>query len=100
MSGSFYNSLAAIANYSLADELNLSLTEHRALLVLHAIGGGELSAGDLAEHTNLTTGAITGVVDRLVKRDYVTRNFGTVDRRKVFVTLTDKATNLLRKYYE
>jgi DNA-binding MarR family transcriptional regulator len=48
---------------------------------------GRMTAGRLAELTGLTTGAITGVVDRLEKAGFVRRERGESDRRKVFIAL-------------
>src|SRR5471032_1667253 len=47
---------------------------------------GRMTAGRLAELTGLTTGAITGVVDRLEKAGFVRRERDGSDRRKVFIT--------------
>ena len=44
-----------------------------------------LTAGRLAELTGLTTGAITGVIDRLEKAGYVRRAPDSRDRRRVIV---------------
>ncbi len=44
-----------------------------------------MTAGRLAEVTGLTTGAITGVVDRLEKAGLVRRERDDDDRRKVFI---------------
>jgi DNA-binding MarR family transcriptional regulator len=46
---------------------------------------GRMTAGRLAELTGLTTGAITGVVDRLEKAGIVRRERDESDRRKVFI---------------
>src|SRR5712672_4709458 len=46
---------------------------------------GRVTAGRLAEVTGLTTGAITGVVDRLEKAGFVRRERDDNDRRKVFI---------------
>ena len=48
---------------------------------------GRMTAGRLAELTGLTTGAITGVVDRLEEAGYVTRERDPHDRRRVVVKL-------------
>lgn len=48
---------------------------------------GRVTAGRLAEATGLTTGAMTGVIDRLEKAGFVHRERDEVDRRKVYVTL-------------
>src|SRR5215475_15897791 len=46
---------------------------------------GRVTAGRLAEVTGLTTGAITGVVDRLEQAGFVRRERDEADRRKVFI---------------
>jgi DNA-binding MarR family transcriptional regulator len=46
---------------------------------------GRMTAGRLAELTGLTTGAITGVVDRLEKAGFVRRERDESDRRKVYI---------------
>jgi DNA-binding MarR family transcriptional regulator len=51
------------------------------LLSLH----GPMTAGRLAELTGLTTGAITGVIDRLERANYVHRERDPNDRRRVIV---------------
>jgi DNA-binding MarR family transcriptional regulator len=51
------------------------------LLLLH----GPAPAGQLAELTGLTTGAVTGVIDRLEKGGFVRRELDSADRRKVIV---------------
>ena len=47
--------------------------------------GGAASAGQLAAATGLSTGAITGVIDRLVKAGYVRRRRDAKDRRRVII---------------
>lgn len=97
----------ALTSFTAADHMGLSLNEYRAILALFVLGGA-LTAGDLSLRTNLTTGAITGVIDRLERLGFVTRSHYSptaepterVDRRRVFVNLTDKAYKELRKYYE
>jgi DNA-binding MarR family transcriptional regulator len=60
---------------------------------------GRATAGRLAEVTGLTTGAITGVVDRLEKAGYVRRERDEADRRKVFITIVPEATAEIGKLY-
>jgi DNA-binding MarR family transcriptional regulator len=49
---------------------------------------GSATAGELAEASGLTTGAITGVIDRLEKAGYARREADARDRRKVVVRAT------------
>jgi DNA-binding MarR family transcriptional regulator len=46
---------------------------------------GKLTAGELSELSGLTTGAVTGLIDRFEKRGLVKREFDKSDRRKVFI---------------
>ena len=55
---------------------------------------GRMSAGDLARHSGLTTGAVTAVIDRLERADYVQRVADPGDRRRVLVDVTDKTRRL------
>lgn len=68
---------------AIAERVGLSATEHKALDLLSR--AGPLTAGQLAEATGLTTGAITGLVDRLEKAGFVSRERDVRDRRKVVI---------------
>ncbi len=59
-----------------------------------------MTAGRLAELTGLTTGAITGVVDRLEKAGLVRRERDESDRRKVYVAVVPEAVARIGRYYE
>ena len=60
---------------------------------------GRVTAGRLAEVTGLTTGAITGVVDRLERAGLVRRERDDADRRKVFIAVVPDAIAGLGRYY-
>jgi DNA-binding MarR family transcriptional regulator len=61
---------------------------------------GRVTAGRLAEITGLTTGAITGVVDRLEKAGFVRRERDANDRRKVFIAPIPENIAKFGKLYE
>ena len=69
--------------------LGINRTDARCLDILDNYG--RLSAGELAGHSGLTTGAITAVVDRLERLGLARRVADPSDRRRVFVELTEKA---------
>jgi DNA-binding MarR family transcriptional regulator len=71
-----------------AERLGLHATDHKCMGMLVEIG--PLSAGKLAELTGLTTGAITGVINRLARRGYARRVHDPEDGRIINV----KATNV------
>lgn len=60
---------------------------------------GRVTAGRLAEVTGLTTGAITGVVDRLEKAGLVRRERDASDRRKVFIATIPENVAKIGRYY-
>jgi DNA-binding MarR family transcriptional regulator len=49
---------------------------------------GGLTAGELATAAGLTTGAITGVIDRLERAGYARRVRDSRDRRKISLEVT------------
>ena len=60
---------------------------------------GRMTAGRLAELTGLTTGAITGVIDRLEKAGFVRRERDGDDRRKVFIApVAERMMELARPF--
>lgn len=69
--------------------LGVNRTDSRCLDILDE--HGRMSAGDLAEASRLTTGAITAVIDRLEKAGYARRVPDPSDRRRVLVEPTEKA---------
>jgi DNA-binding MarR family transcriptional regulator len=74
---------------AVADRMGISVTEAkcRSLLVQH----GPLTAGGLAQRLGLTTGAVTGVIDRLVEAGLARRETDPTDRRRVVVALVPNA---------
>jgi DNA-binding MarR family transcriptional regulator len=68
---------------ALAERLGMNATDLRALELVLAEPG--LSPGRLAERSSLTTGAITGVLDRLEAAGFVERRPDPADRRRVAV---------------
>ena len=72
-----------VSSYEATEDVGVNPTDLGALclLLLH----GPAPAGRLAELTGLTTGAVTGVIDRLEKGGFVRRELDPADRRKVIV---------------
>ena len=68
---------------TIARQAGLPGTDHKYLGFL--IQKGEMTAGELANLTGLTTGAVTGLIDRFEKKGLVTRQFAENDRRKVII---------------
>ena len=68
---------------AVGERLGLNLTDHRCLDLILRLGG--VTAGQLSKATGLTTGAITGVIDRLEKGGFARRQPDPKDRRKVII---------------
>lgn len=82
---------------TVADKLGVNRTDLRCLQMLGQFG--PLTAGQLAEASGLTTGALTTVIDRLEKTGVARRVRDEVDRRRVYVTLTPSASQQLHSIY-
>ena len=100
---------------AVADILGLHITDHKCLDFIYRFGA--MPAGRLAELSGLTTGAVTGIIDRLEEAGYVRRANDPKDRRRtiveptknkrlerkievLFIPLRDRMHNLLSSYSE
>jgi DNA-binding transcriptional ArsR family regulator len=79
------SSLLQLMGLVAADRIGINLTDLNCLNILSF--SGEMTAGELARATGLTTASITGVLDRLEQAGYVRRERDTADRRRVVVRL-------------
>lgn len=73
----------------------IGLTGPQLLLLNEIRKSGELSTGDLAKAVNLAQATVTSIVDRLEKKDLVVRSRPTEDKRKMHLSLTPKALEVL-----
>ncbi len=72
---------------AVANIVGVSVTDMKCLDYVDR--GGDVTAGDLARLTGLTTGAITAAIDRLEKAGLARRERSETDRRKVFIRLCE-----------
>jgi DNA-binding MarR family transcriptional regulator len=78
-------SLMQLMGQAAADRIGLNATDLNCLNILSF--SGEMTAGELARETGLTTASITGVADRLEEAGYVRRERDPKDRRRVVIRL-------------
>jgi DNA-binding MarR family transcriptional regulator len=71
---------------AIANMVGVSITDMKCLDYVDR--GGDVTAGDLARLTGLTTGAITAAIDRLEKAGLARRERSETDRRKVFIRIS------------
>lgn len=85
---------------AIASKLGLNVTDTRCFELMSRYAQKSLTAGDLARATGLTTGAVTGILDRLESARLVQRYRDVTDRRKVFVRPRPEALRRFGRFYE
>ncbi len=83
--GRYFSMVTILFHQAVAEKAGLSGADHKYLDLL--LQEGPMTAGKLAELTGLTTGAITGIIDRLENKGLVSRENDPNDRRKVLVVV-------------
>ena len=76
-------------NHAVSAKVGLGASDSQFMTLLTTYG--PLTPRQLAEHTGLTSGTVTGVIDRLESLGLVTRKPDLHDRRKVVVTPSAEA---------
>ncbi len=90
--------LSTVLRYAIAERLGLTVSDLECLDFLADVGSA--TAGQIAERTNLTTGAVTSMVRRLQQAGYVTAERDPADRRRVVVTMRPERIADLERPYE
>jgi DNA-binding MarR family transcriptional regulator len=85
LSGRELSAIQIMFLQAVADKIGLNITDMRCLNFIHR-SDKTISAKDLVSITGLTTGAITGVIDRLEKFGFIRRGSDFSDRRLVIIT--------------
>src|SRR5271155_5123972 len=79
--GQMASTETAFFHHAAAAKNGLTITDSKTISAL--MQEGPMTAGQLAIRLNLTTGAITSVIDRLEKANLAVRVADPADRRKV-----------------
>jgi DNA-binding MarR family transcriptional regulator len=82
---------AALFSSAVAQRLGITVNDIECLDIINL--NGPMTAGKLAETTGLTTGAITGIIDRLSAAGMVVREPDPGDRRRVIVRVAAEEPN-------
>lgn len=97
--GQVYAYTALQLHETIARRAGFAGTDHKYLGFF--LQKGELTAGELAALAGLTTGAVTGLIDRFEKKGLVKRQFDKADRRKVVIVPdTEKIKALFDPFYK
>ncbi|MFD3498567.1 MarR family winged helix-turn-helix transcriptional regulator [Streptomyces sp. NPDC058676] len=89
-----------LGQQEMAQRLGLSVTDLLCFACVLKAGEDLLTAGDLSEHAHVTTGAVTGILNRLVRAGFVTRVPDPTDRRRVRVAAVPSAVARVHALYE
>jgi DNA-binding MarR family transcriptional regulator len=77
---------------TVGEHLGLNTTDHKCLDLVfqaqQALDGEPMTPGQLARATGLTTGAVTGVLDRLERAGFIERHHDADDRRRIIIRCT------------
>jgi len=85
---------------AVAERVGLSSSDLECLDFIVMSGTDPLTPSQLAKATGLTTGAITGLIDRLERGGFVRRDADPSDRRKVRLLANPERLRELGVYYE
>ncbi|MET8801626.1 MarR family transcriptional regulator [Streptomyces sp. NPDC004546] len=88
-----------IGQQELARRLGLNVTDLTCFAFVLEAGDDLLTAGDLAARAHVTTGAVTGILNRLERAGYVTRRPDPTDRRRVRVAAVPDAVTRVEAVY-
>ncbi len=80
--------IGVLHSQAMAERLGVSSTDLECLDIIAM--RGSITAGDLARASGLSTGAITGLVDRLERAGLAKREAAADDRRKVMLRITPR----------
>ncbi|HEX4336480.1 MAG TPA: MarR family transcriptional regulator [Polyangiaceae bacterium] len=93
------STLTVLFHTAVAEHLGLNPSDHKVADIV-ALSEEPLTAGRLAELTGLTTGAITGVLDRLENAGFVVREHDPSDRRRIIVRLLPGRVHEVKKLFD
>lgn len=88
-----------LGQQEMAQRLGLNITDLLCFGCVLKAGENLLTAGDLAEHAHVTTGAMTGILNRLERGGFVTRRPDPDDRRRVRVAAVPSAVTRVEALY-
>ncbi|GMK45849.1 hypothetical protein PghCCS26_29770 [Paenibacillus glycanilyticus] len=97
--GQFRLFLKNVANdWSKKTMAGMNTTQFKLLYTLHS--SGPLKVSELAELLGLTSGAITGIADKMLAEGLISRERTADDRRVVIIALTSAGDKLVNQVME
>lgn len=90
---------SVIVSQTVAARFGLNTTDLEGLDLIQLQLQGQVTAGQLAAATGLTSGAVTALIDRLERAGYVERVDDPADRRRVLVRIREGSIVEIAKVY-
>jgi DNA-binding MarR family transcriptional regulator len=87
------SAIGVIVSQTVAQKAGLNTVDLECLDLL--VTGGPATAGQLGQRTGLSSGAVTGLIDRLERARFVRRKSDRNDRRKVLVEVRAERMEVL-----
>ncbi|THF49817.1 MarR family transcriptional regulator [Flavobacterium supellecticarium] len=94
-----YSDASIFMHEAIARKAGLSGADHKylGLILRHK----SITAGEISKLTGLSTGAVTGLIDRLEKKKLLKRQFTSEDRRKVIIVPNvENSIKLLKPFFD
>lgn len=91
------SALSVLYSIAISDHLGLNLSDLMCLAILSA--SGPVTSGQLATRIGLSTGTVTGLVDRLERLDLVYRQRDEQDRRRIMIHLQARRAENIREAF-
>jgi len=98
--GTLYHTLHRILFYDWSKFMVKGMSGSQPLILEKLSVNGKHKVTDLAKVLNITSGAVTGLTDRLIANGYVTRRRSEEDRRIVYIEITPEGEKVLSEIQE
>ena len=94
-----YKTLEDNKNKSL-ESLDLTSSQTGVLIYLLLNQNNEVNQKDIENYLNLKNPTVTGILNRLEKKDFITRITSYKDARHKIIVLTDKSKNIQKEVFD
>lgn len=79
------------------EDIGITMPQGMVICVLFKLG--EIKISEISKHVGLSNSTVSGVVDRLEKQQYVERTRSRIDKRIVYVKLTERFMEMHKNFH-
>lgn len=91
--------MRAVSKESSDELIRGEITIPQMILLQILLEKNMCTMSNIAKDMGITTSAVTGLTDRLIRSKLITRTRGIKDRRIVIVSLTEKGKDLIKRIF-